>query len=98
MKNPNKVRALIGAFCAGNAVCFHRENGEGYAFLADQVIVLNGLNPQIAARLLTPLSRWRRFNKTRQNLMKAELQRVLECPKLSKDVYEIASKSITVHP
>ncbi len=94
MQNPNKVRALIGAFCAGNDVCFHNESGAGYAFLADQVIALNTLNPQIAARLLAPLSRWRRFNQVRQDLMKIELQRILDSPELSKDVYEIASKSL----
>jgi aminopeptidase N len=95
MQNPNKVRSLIGAFCSGNDVCFHNENGEGYTFLADQVIALNSINPQIAARLLGPLSRWRRFNKVRQGLMKKQLQRILDSPKLSKDVYEIASKSLS---
>ncbi|MDA3971211.1 MAG: aminopeptidase N [Desulfobulbaceae bacterium] len=94
MHNPNKVRALIGAFCGGNDVCFHHENGEGYEFLVDQVIALNGLNPQIAARLVGPLSRWRRFNAARQILMKKGLQRILDSPDLSKDVYEMASKSL----
>ena len=94
MQNPNKVRSLIGAFCAGNDVCFHNENGSGYTFLADQVIALNAINPQIAARLLGPLSRFRRFNETRQTLMKKALNRILDSPKLSKDVYEIASKSL----
>ncbi len=94
MHNPNKVRALIGAFCGGNDVCFHHENGEGYEFLVDQVIALNSLNPQIAARLVGPLSRWRRFNAARQILMKKGLQRILDSPDLSKDVYEIASKSL----
>lgn len=96
MQNPNKVRSLIGAFCAGNDVCFHNENGSGYEFLADQVIVLNKINPQIAARLLGPLSRFRRFNETRQTLMKKALHRILDSPELSKDVYEIASKSLSV--
>ncbi len=96
MKNPNKVRSLIGAFCAGNDVCFHNANGEGYAFLGDQVIALNEINPQIAARLLAPLSRWRRFNQIRQNHMKKQLQRILDSPDLSKDVYEVASKSLAV--
>ena len=96
MQNPNKVRSLIGAFCAGNDICFHNEDGQGYVFLADQVLALNEINPQIAARLLSPLSRWHRFNPTRQRLMKKELQRILDYPLLSKDVYEIASKSLAV--
>ncbi len=94
MKNPNKVRSLIGAFCSGNDVCFHNERGEGYAFLADQVLALDKMNPQIAARLVGPLSRWRRFNTARQVLMVQELKRILDSPDLSKDVYEIASKSL----
>ncbi|NIV33220.1 MAG: aminopeptidase N, partial [Anaerolineae bacterium] len=66
MRNPNKVRALIGSFCAGNPAQFHAEDGSGYAFLGEQVKVLNELNPQIAARLVQPLSRWRLYDKPRQ--------------------------------
>jgi aminopeptidase N len=94
MRNPNKVRSLIGAFCGGNPVNFHNLDGEGYRFLADQVIVLNALNPQIASRLLTPLTRWRRYGAERQALMKAELERIAAQPELSKDVYEVVSKSL----
>ncbi|MBC53636.1 MAG: aminopeptidase N [Gammaproteobacteria bacterium] len=94
IRNPNKVRALIGAFCNMNAVNFHDLSGEGYSFLADQVIVLNRLNPQIAARLLTPLTRWKRYSPARQQLMKAQLERVQAAPELSKDVYEVVSKSL----
>lgn len=94
LKNPNKVRSLIGAFCSANQVCFHAKDGEGYRFLADQVLALDTMNPQIASRLLAPMSRWRRFDTGRQELMKRELERILGTQGLSKDVYEIASKSL----
>jgi len=93
-KNPNKVRALVGAFAGGNPVRFHDAAGGGYRFLADQVIATDKFNPQIAARLVGPLGRWRRYDKSRQPLMKAELQRIVAEPGLSKDVFEIASKSL----
>jgi aminopeptidase N len=94
LKNPNKVRALIGAFANQNLVNFHRADGAGYHFLADQVIVLNTLNPQIASRLLAPLTRWRKYDASRQGLMKAELERILASGELSSDVYEVVSKSL----
>ncbi|MFH1216722.1 MAG: aminopeptidase N [Pseudomonadota bacterium] len=94
IKNPNKVRSLIGAFCSGNQLCFHEKSGAGYTFLADRVLELNGMNPQIAARMVSPLSRWRRFDKDRQKLMKRELKRILDGENLSKDVYEVATKSL----
>lgn len=94
IKNPNKVRSVIGAFSAGNAVNFHAAEGAGYTFLADQVLVLDELNPQIASRLITPLTKWRKYPHQSGERMKAELARVLAQPKLSKDVYEIASKSL----
>ncbi len=94
LKNPNKVRALIGAFANQNLVNFHRADGAGYRFLADQVIVLNKLNPQIASRLLAPLTRWRKYDVGRQGLMKTELERFLASGELSSDVYEVVSKSL----
>ena len=94
LKNPNKVRALIGAFANQNLVNFHRADGAGYRFLADQVIVLNKLNPQIASRLLAPLTRWRKYDESRQGLMKTELERILASGELSSDVYEVVSKSL----
>ncbi|MFV3412474.1 aminopeptidase N [Pseudomonas nitroreducens] len=94
LKNPNKIRALIGAFANQNAVNFHRVDGAGYRFLADQIITLNALNPQIASRLLTPLTRWRKYAPARQALMKAELERILASGELSSDVYEVVSKSL----
>ncbi|WP_315807645.1 aminopeptidase N [Pseudomonas sp. C9-3] len=94
LKNPNKIRALIGAFANQNAINFHRADGAGYRFLADQIITLNALNPQIASRLLTPLTRWRKYAPERQALMKAELERILASGELSSDVYEVVSKSV----
>ena len=94
LKNPNKVRALIGAFANQNLVNFHRADGAGYRFLADQVITLNALNPQIASRLLAPLTRWRKYDSRRQALMKTELERILASGELSSDVYEVVSKSL----
>jgi aminopeptidase N len=93
-KNPNKIRALVSSFCNGNAVNFHADAGAGYVFLADQIILLNTQNPQIASRLLTPLTKWKKYNPARQALMKTQLERILAEPKLSKDVYEVVSKSL----
>ncbi|WGV19381.1 aminopeptidase N [Pseudomonas putida] len=94
LKNPNKVRALIGAFAGQNLVNFHAADGSGYRFLADLVIELNALNPQIASRQLAPLTRWRKYDAARQALMKGELERILASGELSSDVYEVVSKSL----
>ena len=93
MRNPNKVRSLIGAFCSQNHVQFHQIGGQGYEFLADRIIELDQINPQIAARLMTPLTRWRKFDNRRQALIQAQLARVKQAPKLSKDVFEVVAKS-----
>jgi aminopeptidase N len=93
-RNPNKVRSLIGAFSHGNQVRFHDASGAGYAFLADRVIELDPINPQVAARLMGAFSRWRKFESDRQQLMHAQLERILSTAKLSKDVYEVASKTL----
>ncbi len=94
LRMPNRVRSLIGAFSQSNPVSFHARNGDGYRFLADHVIELNALNPQIAARLLTALTPWRRYDADRQRLMCGQLQRVADTPNISKDVYEVAMKSL----
>ncbi|WP_136679241.1 aminopeptidase N [Neptunomonas sp. XY-337] len=94
MKNPNKVRSLIGVFCGQNPVNFHAKDGSGYRFLADQVVALNELNPQIASRLVAPLTKWKRYDETRQQLMRDQLQRIMDSAELSRDVYEVVSKSI----
>ena len=92
--NPNKVRALIAAFADGNPLRFHAASGAGYDFLADRVLALDGRNPQLAARLLAPFGRWRRFDTGRRSKMRAALERVLAAPGLSRDAWEIASKSL----
>lgn len=94
IKNPNKVRALIGAFASGNPQHFHADNGSGYEFIANQVIQLDLINPQIAARVTHAFSHWRQYDKPRQALMQKQLQRILELKGLSKDVLEIASRSL----
>ena len=94
LTNPNKVRAVIGRFCLGNSVRFHQKDGSGYRLLADQVVALDKINPQIAARLVSALSRWKRFDADRQQLMQQELGRILSTGGISKDVYEIVSKSL----
>ena len=94
MTNPNKVRSLIGAFCSANLINFHTPDGSGYQFLADQIIALNQANPQVAARLVTPLTRWKGFAEPYGGLMRKQLQRVADHPNLVKDVLEIASKSL----
>ncbi|QJQ95321.1 MULTISPECIES: aminopeptidase N [Halomonadaceae] len=93
LKNPNKVRALIGTFAGQNRVNFHRIDGAGYALLANVVIELNRLNPEIAARLVAPLTHWQRFDEKRQDLMKTALERI-SAEKLSPNVYEIVHKSL----
>jgi aminopeptidase N len=93
IRNPNKVRALIGAF-ASNAVRFHDPGGAGYDFLADHVLTLDALNPQIAAKLVSAFTLWKRYDEKRKALMRAQLERILAAPKLSKDVYEVVSKSL----
>ncbi|QEW06188.1 aminopeptidase N [Nitrincola iocasae] len=93
-RNPNKIRAVIAAFCQQNAVNFHAEDASGYRFLADHILLLDKQNPQIAARLLTPLTRWRRYAPARQAQMQAQLQRIIDTGNLSGDVYEVVSKSL----
>ncbi|WP_426149682.1 aminopeptidase N [Pseudomonas sp. DC3000-4b1] len=94
LRNPNKVRALVGAFAGQNHINFHAPDGSGYRFLADLVVQLNALNPQIAARQLTPLTRWRKFGGASQALMKGELERIKASGPLSSDVFEVVSKSL----
>ena len=94
LRNPNKVRALIGAFCQANPVHFHAADYSGYTFLADQALALNAFNPQIAARLMAAFTRWRHYDPLRQQGMRQQLERILAVPNLSPDVYEIAAKSL----
>jgi aminopeptidase N len=93
-KNPNRVRALVGAFAQGNQLRFHDASGVGYVFLADEVITLDPINPTTAARLVQPLGAWRRHDMARQELMRQQLERVLATPTLSRNTYEVVSKSL----
>ncbi|MGB0360425.1 MAG: aminopeptidase N, partial [Endozoicomonas sp.] len=91
--SPNKLRSVLGGF-ANNMKQFHAEDGSGYAFLADQLLALDKKNPQIASRLLTPLTRWRKFEPVSQGKMKAQLERIKSTSGLSSDVFEVVTKSI----
>jgi aminopeptidase N len=93
MKNPNRVRSLIGAF-AGNQARFHDKSGAGYALVADTIIALDAKNPQIAARLCTTLGSWRRFDTARRDLMRENLERIMAVDTLSHNTYEMASKAL----
>lgn len=92
-KNPNRVRSVVGAFARHNLSAFHQKNGEGYAWLAEQILILDRINPQIASRMVTPLTQWRRYDSVRQHLMLEQLNRLAIQIK-SKDVYELVSKAI----
>jgi aminopeptidase N len=94
MRNPNRVRSLVGAFAHGNPACFHDLSGAGYAFVADRVLELDTMNPQVAARMLSPLSRWKRYGQGHQELMREQLKRIREQARLSNDVGEIVEKSL----
>jgi aminopeptidase N len=93
LRNPNRIRALVGAFTA-NQVRFHDATGAGYRFLADTVIQLDPSNPQVAARMVGPLGQWRRMDNARQALMQAELRRILALSGLSTNTFEMVSKSL----
>ncbi len=93
-RNPNKIRSVIGAF-ANQALCFfHQKDGAGYRLLADAVVRLNATNPQIASRLLTPLTKWKRLVPELSVQMESELKRIAASPDLSPDVYEVVTKAL----
>ncbi|WP_440877442.1 aminopeptidase N [Thalassotalea sp. PLHSN55] len=88
LQNPNRARSLIGAFASRNPQYFHCQSGKGYQFLTEQIIKLNDINPQVASRLITPLIQYKGFDKTRQALMKAQLEKLSSLANLSKDLKE----------
>lgn len=94
IKNPNRARSVYSSFAMSNPAIFHATDGSGYDFLTDAIITLNAINPQIAARLLTPMRGWQSYSLDRQEKMKACLSRILSQPNLAPDVYEITSKSL----
>jgi aminopeptidase N len=97
MQNPNVVRSLIGAFCAGNITQFHAEDGSGYEFLANQVIALDGINPQIAARLVSIFNDFQLYKQSIQASMMKQLKRIHIEPSLSSNVFEIVDRAVKLH-
>ena len=93
IRNPNRVRALIGAF-GGNHLRFHSADGSGYSLLGEVIRTLDAINPQIAARLAGAFESWRRYDPARQALMKAELEAILQLQGISPNLFEIASKMV----
>lgn len=94
IKTPNRVRSVVSAFCSMNPTGFHDRSGKGYAFLCDILEQLDPINPQISARLVQPLIRWKNYDAERQALMKQALERICSFKGLSENLYEIASKSL----
>ena len=94
INNPNKARSLLGAFCSANPINFHNIDGSGYVFLQQQIIALNALNPQVAARLVTPLTRWKKLPEPNRQLMRDALQAIADHQGLVKDIQEIVTKSL----
>ena len=94
INNPNKARSLLGAFCSANPINFHSKDGSGYGFLQQQIIALNALNPQVAARLVTPLTRWKKLPEPNRGLMREALHQIANHKGLVKDIQEIVTKSL----
>ena len=94
MGNPNRVRALIGSFAFYNPVGFHQPDGSGYRYVTDYLLELDQHNPQVAARIVTPLTQWQNYADKHQQKMKAQLTRLVNHEGLSKDVFEKVSKSL----
>ena len=94
LTNPNRVRALVGTFAAGNPIGFHRKDGSGYRFLADATLDLDPKNPQVASRMVSLFSQWRRYEPERRERMQAELERIAAQKTLSKDVFENVERAL----
>lgn len=93
-RNPNRLRALVGTFATMNPARFHDPSGAGYAFLADQIIATDAVNPMTAARFVEPLGGWRRYRPDLGALMKAQLERIVAVEGLSKNVFELVTKAL----
>ncbi|MFH7523911.1 aminopeptidase N [Aeromonas enteropelogenes] len=94
IRNPNRLRALIGSFAMNNQVQFHARDGSGYRFLTDLLIELNEVNPQVASRLITPLIQFKRLDEERKGLIRAELTRLASLEGLARDLFEKVSKAL----
>jgi aminopeptidase N len=95
LTNPNRVRSLLYAFAAGNPVGFHRADGEAYRFIADQILELDTINPQVTARIVSSFNQWKRYEPGRSGLMRNELERIASHPGISKDVSEIVERALS---
>jgi aminopeptidase N len=93
MKNPNRVRSLVGAFAA-NHLRFHAKDGDGYRLVGETIRALDSINPQVAARMAGAFENWRRYDPARQALMQAELDAALKTPGLSSNLFEVATKML----
>ena len=93
-KNPNRLRALVQSFTSANPARFHDPSGDGYRFLADQILMVDSFNPMTAARLIEPLGSWKRYRGDLGEKMRAELERIAATTGLSKNVFELAEKAV----
>ena len=94
IRNPNKVRSLIGVFANNNAIGFHRADGAGYQLVADVILQLDAMNPQIAARLMGSFNQWKKYRDDLAGKMREQIERIYRQPGLSSDVAEIAGKAL----
>jgi len=94
LANPNRARSLLYAFAAGNPTGFHRPDGAAYRFVADMIVELDRINPQVASRVVASFNQWQRYEAGRSALMKAELERIASTPTISKDVGEIVERAL----
>ena len=94
LTNPNRARSLLYAFAAGNPTGFHRADGAAYRFVADRVLELDGINPQVASRLVSTFNQWKRYEPSRSGKMRVELERIASHSGISKDVGEIVERAL----
>jgi aminopeptidase N len=94
IKNPNKVYALVRAFCSANPRHFHAADGSGYALAAEVIVELQAINPQVASRIARSFDRWRQFDAVRQGQARAALERIQACASLAKDVAEVVGNAL----
>lgn len=94
IKNPNNVYALIGGYALQNPYAFHLSDGSGYQFIADRVLELDKINPQVAARIASSFTIWQKLEPNLRSLMQKQLERLYMREDLSKDVFELVNKSL----
>jgi aminopeptidase N len=94
VKNPNRARSVVHVFAAGNTTGFHDQSGAGYRFVADHVLSIGAFNPQVASRLAKTFNQWKRYDPTRRELMRAELERIKATDGISKDVFEVVTSAL----